>query len=156
MPVMNGLETTVHIRETEKEDHIPIIAATASAFEEERQTILDTGMNGYLRKPIQEEDLFDLVAGFLGIDYTYHSSDAQRDEFALGMTAPSFPADEFNSIPNGLKEQMIAACISADLDSLLDAVEQITPKYPRAANRLQELAFKLQYDDILSLLHGRS
>jgi len=156
MPVMNGLETTVHIRKEEKDDHIPIIAATASAFEEEKQTVLDAGMDGYLRKPIQDQDLFDLVAKCLGIEYTYHSSDARRDEFALGMTAPSFPADEFNSIPAGLREQMVAACISADLDSLMDAVEEITPDYPLAANRLQELAFKLQYDDILSLLHGRS
>jgi PAS domain S-box-containing protein len=156
MPVMNGLETTVHIRDAEKGDHIPIIAATASAFEEEKQTILDSGMDGYLRKPIQEQDLFDLVARCLGIEYTYHSSDARRDEFALGMMAPSFPADEFNSIPPELREQMVAACTSADLDSLLDAVERITPKHPKAANRLQELAYKLQYDDILSLLHGRS
>jgi CheY-like chemotaxis protein len=156
MPVMNGLEATVKIRGTNDGSEVPIIAATASAFEEERQTILNTGMSGYLRKPIQEQDLFDLVAHCMGIEYTYHSSETRREESALGMNSPSFPADEFNTIPDDIREQMIAACVSADLDSLLDAVERITTKYPHAAARLQELADKLQYDDILSLLHGRS
>ncbi len=156
MPVMNGLEATVKIRETDNGNQVPIIAATASAFEEERQTILNAGMNGYLRKPIQEQDLFDLVAQCLGIEYTYHSSETLRDEFALGMTSPEFPANEFNTIPEDVRGQMISACISADLDSLLDGVEQIIPKHSHAAARLQELADKLQYDDILSLLHGRS
>ncbi|BCY19202.1 hypothetical protein hrd7_30510 [Leptolinea sp. HRD-7] len=156
MPVMNGLEATVKIREKNGGKAVPIIAATASAFEEEKQTILSTGMNGYLRKPIQEQDLFDLVAQCLGIEYTYHSSEKRREEFALGMNSPEFPADEFNSIPDEIRAKMISACVSADLDSLFDAVEQIIPKYPHAAAKLQELADKLQYDDVLSLLHGRS
>ena len=156
MPVMNGLEATVKIRGTNDGSEVPIIAATASAFEEERQTILNTGMNGYLRKPIQEQDLFDLVAHCIGIEYTYHSSETRREEFALGMNSPAFPADEFNTIPDDIREQMISACVSADLDSLFDAIERITTQYPQAAARLQELADKLQYDDILSLLHGRS
>jgi PAS domain S-box-containing protein len=155
MPVMNGLEATSRIRGNEAGGNIPIIAATASAFEEEKQTILDTGMNGYLRKPIQEKDLFDLVSHCLGIEYTYYS-DEIREEAAIVKSSNTLPADEIKSIPEDLRGQMAEACTSADLDTLLDIIEKLSPAYPRAANRLNEMASKLLYDDILSLLQGRS
>jgi PAS domain S-box-containing protein len=155
MPVMNGLEATSRIRGNEADGKIPIIAATASAFEEEKQTILDSGMNGYLRKPIQEKDLFDLIANCLGIEYTYFT-DEIREEPAGVKSSNAFPADEIKSIPEDVREQMADACTSADLDSLLDIIEKLSPEYPHAANRLNEMASKLFYDDILSLLQGRS
>ncbi len=71
MPVMNGLEATTRIRKAETDSHVPIIAATASAFEEEKHTIIDTGINGYLRKPIEEQELFNLIGECLGIEFTY-------------------------------------------------------------------------------------
>jgi hypothetical protein len=72
------------------------------------------------------------------------------------MTASAIPAAEFDSIPVELVEKMTLACLNADLDSLLGVVEKINPKWPQAADRIQELALKLKYEDILSLLHGRS
>jgi PAS domain S-box-containing protein len=61
MPVMNGIEAVRAIREREQGTgrHTPIIAVTAHALPEERETILSQGFDGYLTKPIMVEALFD-------------------------------------------------------------------------------------------------
>jgi two-component system CheB/CheR fusion protein len=61
MPVMNGIEAVRAIREREQGTgrHTPIIAATAHALQEERETILAQGFDGYLTKPIVVEALFE-------------------------------------------------------------------------------------------------
>jgi len=54
MPVMDGLETTREIRSREQASgrHIPIVAMTANAFEEDRRKCFEAGMDGYVVKPL--------------------------------------------------------------------------------------------------------
>lgn len=63
MPVMNGFETTQKIREREQEsgEHIPIIAMTAHAMKGDREKCLQAGMDGYISKPIQAEELYQTL-----------------------------------------------------------------------------------------------
>ncbi len=60
MPEMDGLEATEAIRKLERPDaaSIPIVAATASAFEDDRIAIFNAGMNGYLLKPLNDEAVY--------------------------------------------------------------------------------------------------
>ena len=57
MPVMDGLSATQAIRQLPARDRMPILAMTASAFASDRQLCLDAGMNDYLAKPIDPEQL---------------------------------------------------------------------------------------------------
>ncbi|HEY9602542.1 MAG TPA: response regulator [Allocoleopsis sp.] len=50
-----------------------IIALTASAFEEQRLAILEAGCDDFLRKPFREEQLFEKIAHYIGVRYTYES-----------------------------------------------------------------------------------
>lgn len=54
MPIMGGLEATRKIRQQEviSNQHIPIIAMTANAHEQDRQTGIETGMDDYIAKPV--------------------------------------------------------------------------------------------------------
>jgi len=63
MPRMDGLETTKAIRaqEAARGSHIPIIAMTAYAMVGDRQRCLDQGMDDYISKPIQAQELLELV-----------------------------------------------------------------------------------------------
>ena len=63
MPEMDGFETTACIREREKGTgrHIPIIALTAHAITGDREHCLEAGMDGYVSKPIQAEQLFQAI-----------------------------------------------------------------------------------------------
>ncbi len=59
MPVMNGIVATKKIRELEvsTNTHTPIIAITANALSGDKETCLAAGMNDYVSKPFQVEDL---------------------------------------------------------------------------------------------------
>jgi CheY-like chemotaxis protein len=66
MPEMDGLEATVAIREFEKQQghHTPIIAMTASAMKGDREKCLQVGMDGYISKPVDPEQLTSTLNEF--------------------------------------------------------------------------------------------
>ncbi len=60
MPVMDGLETTQEILEFEEEEeipHTPIIAVTANVLKGDRERFLGAGMDDYISKPINKQEL---------------------------------------------------------------------------------------------------
>lgn len=62
MPVMDGIEATVHIRAGEmarQAPRTPIIAMTANAMPSDREQCLASGMDDYIAKPIRAADLFE-------------------------------------------------------------------------------------------------
>jgi signal transduction histidine kinase/DNA-binding response OmpR family regulator len=63
MPEMDGIEAASEIRKREKETgkHIPIIALTANAFEEDKKKCLEAGMDEYATKPIKINELFSII-----------------------------------------------------------------------------------------------
>ncbi len=61
MPQMDGMETSQRLREMESYKDTPIIALTAHALAEEQQSMLASGMNAYLSKPINEEILVSTI-----------------------------------------------------------------------------------------------
>ncbi len=66
MPEMDGFELTKNIRSQEAgHKHIPIVALTANALKGEREHCLDTGMDDYLTKPAQLEDLRSVLEKYL-------------------------------------------------------------------------------------------
>ena len=67
MPIMNGYEATKRIRELNepKLAGIPILAMTANAFDEDRKNALESGMDGFLSKPIVVDELLHTLQEYL-------------------------------------------------------------------------------------------
>ena len=68
MPGMDGLEATTELRRREQGTgrRAPVIALTAHAMKGDRDRCLAAGMDGYLAKPVQAEELRRLIEQVLG------------------------------------------------------------------------------------------
>ena len=67
MPIMNGYEATKAIRKLDDAAlaNIPIVAMTANAFDEDRKTAMESGMNAHVAKPINVDVLMGVISEIL-------------------------------------------------------------------------------------------
>lgn len=64
MPILDGLEATLAIRKHESENNLPqtrIVAITANAMKEDRDSCFEVGMNDYITKPFRSEELIRIL-----------------------------------------------------------------------------------------------
>ena len=61
MPVLDGYRTTQLIRERPAMAHVPIVAVTAYALNDENEAAMQIGCNEYLTKPFKPRQLLELV-----------------------------------------------------------------------------------------------
>ncbi len=67
MPVMDGFEATLQIRQRDQQkgEHTPIVAVTAHAGKGDRERCFAVGMDGYITKPVKPEDLRAAVSRWM-------------------------------------------------------------------------------------------
>jgi signal transduction histidine kinase/DNA-binding response OmpR family regulator len=67
MPEMDGLEATMKLREREKitGHHQPVVAMTALAMKGDRERCTEAGMDGYLSKPIRQQELDEVLESYV-------------------------------------------------------------------------------------------
>lgn len=70
MPIMNGYEASVAIRESlhPEAKTIPILAMTADAFSEDVERAKEAGMNEHIAKPIEPERLYNVLKSVLNLE----------------------------------------------------------------------------------------
>jgi two-component system, sensor histidine kinase and response regulator len=61
MPVMDGVTATREIRKLARCANLPIVAMTANAMEQDRRKCMDAGMNDFLVKPVDPDDLIAIL-----------------------------------------------------------------------------------------------
>ncbi len=69
MPVMDGYEATIAIRQYEKDNGLeqtPILALTANAFQEDEQKCLDCGCTAHMAKPVKKKKLLQALEEYTG------------------------------------------------------------------------------------------
>ena len=82
MPEMDGVQATKLIREREQATgkHLPIIAMTAHALKGDRGKYLDAGMDDYIAKPIQKENLYALLEKIATCSREHSTAEGQQPE----------------------------------------------------------------------------
>ena len=70
MPILDGVSTAVIIRSNEAKtnSHTPIIATTAYALRGDREKFINAGMDDYVTKPFDLNELHKKISGLLGTD----------------------------------------------------------------------------------------
>ena len=98
MPVMDGLEATRRIRETDKD--IPILALTASVIKSEVQNCLDGGMSGWIPKPFRDVEFFGAIYNAL------HGNKNDLPELPEEEPAPPLPAESSGNVDLKFLEEL--------------------------------------------------
>ncbi len=161
MPVMDGVEATRRIRAREHhlelETKTAIIALTASAFETRRAEILAAGCDDFIRKPFQEEVIFEKIAEYLGVRYVYEDlpesmtiSSVRRKESEI-IRPDSFFRSEFAEMPRSWVRDLSQATNEVNEELIQNLIEQIPKEKSLLAMALQELVEDFRLDVILRL-----
>jgi len=67
MPRMDGFELATHMRNDDQLKHVPIIMITSRTGDKHRERAQQIGVNNYLGKPYQENDLLDSIHRIIGV-----------------------------------------------------------------------------------------
>jgi two-component system sensor histidine kinase/response regulator len=68
MPVMDGVSASLRIRSQLSDAQLPIVAMTANAMQADRDRCMQAGMNGFVTKPINPEDLWSALLTWIKLD----------------------------------------------------------------------------------------
>lgn len=151
MPVMDGYEATRIIKTMDDYKDIPIVALTASTFEDERKRIEALKMQGYIRKPFRESDLFNTIGKTLNIKYIYENEPEEvvTDNLESEITSSAIILDKLSD--SFIKEMQDAISV-ADLDKIILLISGIERDFPALSNKLREMANKYEYGQIEELI----
>ncbi|MBW4586341.1 ATP-binding protein [Aetokthonos hydrillicola Thurmond2011] len=154
MPVMNGYEATKQIKTSLKGQATVIIALTASAFEEQRHTILSAGCDDLVHKPFREENLLAKMSEYLGVRYLYEEKDeveSRNDEqqnlssfFILNSSSLQVMSSEW------IEQLHYAAAQGSDL-LIYQLIKQIPEENAPLAVALTDLVDNFQFERITEL-----
>eukprot|EP00913_Durusdinium_trenchii_P035271 g33001.t1 len=124
MPEWDGFEATRHIREQEGNTgrHIPIIAMTAHAMAGDRERCLESGMDGYVAKPVRQRDLHDQLARFF--------------KLAEPQAAPE-PANDREGESEQIDWAVALKTVAGDQELLRDVVEECLQELPDLLTQLE-------------------
>jgi two-component system sensor histidine kinase/response regulator len=133
MPEIDGLEATRIIRDLEKltAKRIPIIAMTAHAMQGDEEKCLQSGMDGYIAKPITAHDLFETIESIV------NAANAQEKLVSLPRAARKV-----------VDKDQILDRVGGDLELLSEVIGLFVDDYPLT---LSEIRGAIQQSDPESL-----
>ncbi|MBN1878441.1 MAG: response regulator [Anaerolineae bacterium] len=159
MPVMDGYEATRQIKMKAQalgRDAI-VIALTASAFEEDRNAIMEAGCDDFVRKPFRENEIFDALARHLQIRFIYEtlpegsSTESRRAGAREEAATPDALRPELQTLPAHWAVDMYQATTELDADRMELLIDDIRSQTPRLADILTQWIHDFEYEKIMRL-----
>ena len=141
MPGMSGIDATRQIRAQESESQrVPIIALTAHALADEREQMLQEGMNDYLTKPLQEEQLAHIIQRWTGILIEEHPVNPANTEVKTDAVAGTGLVDWQESLSLAAGKPELARDMLRMLRDGIPAMEEKIREHIEAGNHTALLA----------------
>lgn len=145
MPVMSGIDTTRAIRSLEStldgEMQLPIIALTAHALADEKQKLLKVGMNDYVTKPIQMEQIIQILTQWTKNNFTAKAIDKDHHVVAEALD------------PQILNWQQSLQLAANKEDLAQDLLKMLVDSFPTELDEMQQLIELEDFPQLEHVLH---
>jgi len=146
MPGMNGIEAMREIRRIHP--NVKVVIVTASALEQEMQTVRESSCNMAIKKPFRIEEIVGSLANLLNVKFEYSEESNNLDFTGNAVKITS-------RLPEELHVKLMEAaelCVVSDLNDLLEQVKESTEQGESLARRLKLLIENYDMDGIIQLL----
>ncbi|MES2015715.1 MAG: response regulator [Pseudomonadota bacterium] len=151
MPRLDGLETIRRMRAGSGGAALRIIMCSASAFEEECQLGLEVGADAFLRKPLDEAQLYGAIEQLLAFKF-------ERDMRASGAAAPVREApmrrEELASLALSLRAALRDALMELNHSKMDDALSRIVHQDAALGPRIAGMIAARQFRELVLLLEA--
>lgn len=148
MPIIDGYEATKAIKQMALGNcHTVIIALTASAFEEQREAILNAGCDDFVRKPFRTEILLEKIALHIGVRYIYEQPKLPQLPQPLKRLSP----ESLEVMPKEWQRKIHQLAEACQDEEILTLIEQIPEEYADIKLALTDLVDNFRLDVIFDL-----
>ncbi|MBF0421991.1 MAG: response regulator [Magnetococcales bacterium] len=146
MPEMDGYEATRRIRRQVSREKLPILAMTANAMAEDRESSLKAGMNDHLTKPIDPDLLFDALVKWIpkrnrGIQ---PRAPLPREQVSPSLLPSSLPGVN-------LEEALLR--VNGNQKLLSKLLHKFERDYSNTKNTIRSLLAESKHDEIQRISH---
>jgi PAS domain S-box-containing protein len=152
MPHMDGFETTRKIKQSEQGRRTPIIAVTASTFDEDRKRALEGSMDDFVGKPFHEAEILEKLRAHLQLDYVYVEDPTTPPPITLPIGDSAWTAAALAGVPADLIAELRSATVAAEYDRALDLLGTVAATAPAAAEELRRLVRTFDYQGVIDRL----
>ena len=145
MPIIKGTDACRQIRKMQNANRdVPIVALTADAVPKTRHEIFEAGMNGYLLKPVEKSELWDIILPLLGIKDSNSPLPASIERLMEKNANQNLPIRDKNLLLNatGGDQQVADEMFEAFIRELPDEIQQIRNQFDSS-----------DWDELWSLVH---
>lgn len=162
MPEMDGYQATGEIRRLEGAGpRVPIIALTANALKSDRKRCLDSGMDAYLTKPVNPDELLSVLSRWLKSDAIKGAAVAGAAAEPLPVAAAPAPAPRRTQEAERAPESELDEKALADLKEMGgsdDLVKEVVQSYlneeaPVCLRQIQEAVLGGLCEDLRKAAH---
>jgi len=153
LPILDGFATARQIRSQEQQHSIPILAITASVFEQDRQSISVSGCNDWISKPFKEEVLLQKIKEHLGVEYVYQEPDSSYILPQIISSVSSELRTQILMLPRPLIQKLNSAATQCSDDLVLQLIDQIPGEFLDLSQVIKEWVLNFRFDLIIDLTH---
>jgi signal transduction histidine kinase/ABC-type nitrate/sulfonate/bicarbonate transport system substrate-binding protein/CheY-like chemotaxis protein len=152
MPVMDGYEATTRIRELPGGDTVKIVAITASAFKEQRKSIMEAGCDEVMHKPFQAQEIFDAMADQLGVRYIYEESGELLNQASLSK----LELEDLQGLSEEWLAQFLTSVYSGDVNAMLALTSTLAAEHAVTKAKLNHCIHEFQFQDLVKILEEKT
>ena len=105
MPVMDGVKAMHKIKKTKLGKQIPVIALTASGFDDKRDQLISAGFDDYVLKPFTESILLKSISEHSNIEFVFDDENEIASDFSEEITIKN-AIDDWNKMNETLQNKL--------------------------------------------------